>query len=163
MSDKLKTALDTVLDYTVNRAGGAPGVVAMATDRNGNFYEGSAGKRGLGGDQAMTTDSVMAIFSTTKAITGTALMQLVEEGKVSLSDPAKKYVPEIAELQVLDGFDAAGQPKTRAPKRDITVNDLILHISGLCYEFFSPDDLKYRTAKKLLNDTEDSPLSVAIE
>ena len=60
-------------------------------------------------------DSVMAIFSTTKAITGTALMQLVEEGKVSLGDAAKKYVPEIAELQVLDGFDAAGQPKTRAP------------------------------------------------
>ena len=46
----------------------------------------------------MTLDSVMAIFSTTKAITGTALMQLVEEGKVSLSDTAKKYVPEIAEL-----------------------------------------------------------------
>ena len=147
MTQTIKQAADTILDYSVNRAGGTPGVVAMATDRKANFYEGSAGKRALGGDQAMTPDSVMAIFSTTKAITGTALMQLVEEGKVSLADPAKKYVPEIAELQVLDGFDAAGQPKTRAPKRDITVNDLILHTSGLCYEFFSHDDLKYRTAK----------------
>ncbi len=147
MKQTIKQAADTVLDYSVNRAGGTPGVVAMATNRTANFYEGSAGKRALGGDQAMTLDSVMAIFSTTKAITGTALMQLVEEGKVSLSDAAKKYVPEIAELQVLDGFDAAGQPKTRAPKRDITVNDLILHTSGLCYEFFSHDDLKYRTAK----------------
>ena len=147
MKQTIKQAADTILDYNVNRAGGTPGVVAMATDRKANFYEGSAGKRALGGDQAMTADSVMAIFSTTKAITGTALMQLVEEGKVSLSDAAKKYVPEIAELQVLDGFDGAGQPKTRAPKRDITVNDLILHTSGLCYEFFSHDDLKYRTAK----------------
>ena len=147
MKQTIKQAADTVLDYCVNRAGGTPGVVAMATNRTANFYEGSAGKRALGGDQAMTLDSVMAIFSTTKAITGTTLMQLVEEGKVSLSDAAKKYVPEIAELQVLDGFDAAGQPKTRAPKRDITVNDLILHTSGLCYEFFSHDDLKYRTAK----------------
>ena len=147
MKQTIKQAADTVLDYCVNRAGGAPGVVAMATNRTANFYEGSAGKRALGGDQTMTLDSVMAIFSTTKAITGTTLMQLVEEGKVSLSDAAKKYVPEIAELQVLDGFDAAGQPKTRAPKRDITVNDLILHTSGLCYEFFSHDDLKYRTAK----------------
>ena len=147
MSQKLKTAIDTVLDYTVNRAGGAPGVVAMATDRKGNFYEGAAGRRELGKDAPMTLDSVMAIFSTTKAITGTAVMQLVEEGKLSLSDPAKKYVPEIAELQVLDGFDASGQPKTRAPKRDITVNDLMLHLSGLCYEFFSHDDLKFRTAK----------------
>jgi methyl acetate hydrolase len=147
MNQTIKQAADTVLDYTVHRAGGAPGVVAMATDRNANFYEGCAGKRSLGSDQPMTLDSVMAIFSTTKALTGTCLMQLVEEGKVSLDDAAKKYVPEIAELQVLDGFDAAGQPKTRAPKRDITVNDLILHISGLCYEFFSADDLKYRTAK----------------
>ena len=149
MQHTIKTALDTVLDYTVNRAGGAPGVVAMATDRNANFYEGAAGKRELGKDQPMTLDSVMAIFSTTKALTGTAIMQLVEEGKISLSDAAKKYVPEIAEIQVLDGFDAGGQPKTRAPKRDITVNDLMLHISGLCYEFFSHDDLKYRTAKNI--------------
>ncbi len=79
-----------------------------------NFYEGCAGKRELGKDQPMTLDSVMAIFSTTKAMTGTAIMQLVEEGKIALSDAAKKYVPEIAELQVLDGFDAAGQPRTRA-------------------------------------------------
>ena len=149
MANTIKQAADTILAYTVGRAGGAPGVVAMATDRNGNFYEGAAGKRELGKDQPMTTDSVMAIFSTTKALTGVCIMQLVEEGKIKLEDAAKKYVPEIAELQVLDGFDAAGQPKTRPPKRDITVNDLILHISGLCYEFFSHDDLKYRTAKNI--------------
>ena len=148
MNSALKSAVDTVLNYTTTgRAGGAPGVVAMVTDRKGNIYEGCAGVRELGKPQPMTPDSVMAIFSTTKAMTGTAIMQLVEEGKIALSDPAKKYVPELAELQVLDGFDAAGQPKTRAPKRDITVNDLMLHISGLCYEFFSQDDLKYRTAK----------------
>ncbi len=147
MKQTIQQVADTVLGYSVHRAGGTPGVVAMATDRKANFYEGCAGKRSLGADAAMTLDSVMAIFSTTKALTGTALMQLVEEGKLKLDDPAKKYVPEIAELQVLDGFDATGQPKTRAPKRDITVNDLILHISGLCYEFFSHDDLKYRTAK----------------
>ena len=149
MAQSIKQAADAVLDYTVNRAGGAPGVVAMATDRNGNIYEGCAGKRELGKDQPMTLDTVMALFSTTKALAGTCIMQLVEEGKIKLEDAAKKYVPEIAELQVLDGFDAAGQPKTRPPKRDITVNDLMLHTSGLCYEFFSADDLKYRTAKSI--------------
>ncbi len=149
MPRSITQAADAVLNYTVNRHGGAPGVVAMATDRHTNFYEGCAGRRELGKDQPMTLDSVMAIFSTTKAMTGTAIMQLVEEGKIALSDAAKKYVPEIAELQVLDGFDAAGQPKTRAPKRDITVNDLMLHTSGLCYEFFSHDDLKFRTAKNI--------------
>jgi methyl acetate hydrolase len=149
MSDGLKNAADTVLKYTTERFGGAPGVVAMATDRHGNTYEGAAGKRQLGQDQPMTTDSVFAIFSTTKALAGTCIMQLVEEGKIRLEDPAKKYASEIGELQVLDGFDAAGQPKTRPPKRDITVNDLMLHTSGLCYEFFSGDDLKYRTAKNI--------------
>jgi methyl acetate hydrolase len=149
MSNGIKQAADTILNYTVKRHGGAPGVVAMATDRKGNFYEGAAGKRELGKDQPMTTDTVMAIFSTTKALTGVCIMQLVEEGKIKLEDAAKKYVPEIAELQVLDGFDASGQPKTRPPKRDITVNDLMLHTSGLCYEFFSADDLKYRTAKNI--------------
>lgn len=147
MAQSIKAAIDTVLDYTCHRAGGAPGVVAMATDRNANFYEGCAGQRELGKDQPMTLDSVMAIFSTTKALTGTAVMQLVEEGKLRLEDDAAKYAPEIAELQVLTGFDAAGQPQTRAPKRRITVNDLMLHTSGLGYEFFSADDLKYRTAK----------------
>ena len=145
--EKMKSALDAVLDQTVNRHGGAPGVVAMATDRNGNFYEGAAGTRELGQDRPMATDAVFAIFSTTKAMTGVCIMQLVEEGKIKLTDQASDYVPEIAELQVLDGFGADGQPRTRAPKRAITVNDLMLHTSGLCYEFFSADDLKYRTAK----------------
>lgn len=144
---KLKSALDAALHQTVHRHGGAPGVVAMATDRNGNFYEGAAGTRELGQDRPMATDSVFAIFSTTKALTGTCLMQLVEEGKVALTDPAAKYVPEIDALQVIDGFDGDGQPRTRAPKRQITVNDLMLHASGLGYEFFSHDDLKFRTAK----------------
>ena len=147
MTEAFKLAADTILQRTVNAAGGAPGVVAMATDRKANFYEGAAGRRELGKEQPMTTDSVMAIFSTTKALTGTCIMQLVEEGKVRLDDAAKRYVPEIAEIQVLDGFDSAGQPKTRAPKRDITVNDLVLHTAGFCYEFFSHDDLKYRGAK----------------
>jgi methyl acetate hydrolase len=48
----------------------------------------------------MTTDTVFAIFSTTKAITGTAVLQCVEEGKLDLGAPAKAYVPEIGKLQV---------------------------------------------------------------
>lgn len=149
MTKAIRSAADAVLAYTVGRAGGAPGVVAMATDRQGNFYEGAAGKRELGKDEPMTTDTVFALFSTTKAIAGTCAMQLVEEGQIGLQDEARKYVPEIAALQVLEGFDAAGQPITRAPKRQITVNDLMLHTSGLGYEFFSDDDLKYRTVKNI--------------
>ena len=143
---KTTAALDAILAQSTQRHGGVPGVVAMATDRDGNFYEGAAGTRELGQDKPMRTDDVFAIFSTTKALTGTCVMQLVEEGKLCLDDPAGKYVPEIDQLQVLDGFDADGQPRARAPRRAITLNDLMLHTSGLSYEFFSSDDLQYRTA-----------------
>ncbi len=138
---------DAILRRTVQAAGGAPGVVAMATDRQGTFYEGAAGVRTLGQPQPMTTDSVMAIFSTTKALTGTALMQLVEEGRLTLQDEAARYVPEIAQIEVLDGWEADGRPRTRAPRRAITVADLLLHTAGFSYEFFSHDDLKFRTAR----------------
>lgn len=149
MSNSIKEAADAILDYTVGRAGGAPGVVAMATDRDHNFYEGAAGKRELGKDQPMTTDTVMAIFSCTKALVGVAVMQLVEEGEISLDDPAKAYVPEIAEIQVLDGFDGDGQARLRAPKSDITVEQLMLHTAGFSYEFFSHDDLAFRNANDI--------------
>ena len=85
----------------------------------------------------MTTDSVFAIFSTTKAITGTAVLQLVEEGRLDLDAPAEKYAPEIGEAQVLEGFDAAGKPRLRAPKRAVTTRMLLLHTAGFGYDFFN--------------------------
>ncbi len=146
MMKALEPVLDSILNYTVANAGGVPGVVAMATDRHGNFYEGAAGVRQLGSPQAMTADSVMLLASCTKAVTGAAVMQLVEEGLVSLDDAAKKYVPDIGKCQVLTGFDAAGKPQLRAPTCDITLRHLMLHTSGLCYEFFSADEARYRAA-----------------
>jgi methyl acetate hydrolase len=113
MKPGLSAAADAVLQGSVNRANGVPGVIAMATNASSNFYEGAFGKRDLSQPTAMTTDTVMAIFSCTKAVTGVAVMQLVEEGKIGLHDAAKKYVPEIANIMVLDGFDAQGAPKVR--------------------------------------------------
>ncbi len=161
----LQQAADAVLDTTVGRAGGAPGVVAMATDARGNLYEGAAGSRELGSDRPMTVDTVMCLFSCTKALTGAMVMQLVEEGLVSLDDAASRYVPDIAAIQVYDGLDADGQPKTRPPRRAITLNDLMLHTAGFGYEFFSAEDLAYRHAKgipTLIANTYDAIKSVLL-
>ena len=87
----------------------------MATDRQRNIYEGAAGKRRLDRDADMTTDTVFAIFSTTKAITGTAALQLVEEGKLDLDAPAKNYAPDIGKLEVIEGFTESGEPKPARP------------------------------------------------
>ena len=137
MSTEFKAAADAILNGVVTGDPGVPGVVAMVTDRNGNIYEGAAGKRTLGGDADMTTDSAFAIFSTTKAITGTAILQLVEEGKLDLDAPARTYAPEIGELKVIDGFGDNGEPLLRTPNRDITTRMLMLHTAGLGYDFFN--------------------------
>ena len=142
MGNNLKNACDGILQKVVTGKDRVPGVVAMITDRSGNIYEGSAGERSLGAGQAMTTDTVFAIFSTTKAITGTAVLQCVEEGMLDLDAPAKNYVPDIGKLEVLDGFDAQGNPKLRAPKRDITTRMLMLHTAGLGYDFFNANYLR---------------------
>lgn len=137
MSSQMKAECDGILRRVTTVKDRVPGVVAMITDRSANTYEGAMGERMLGSGNAMTVDTVFAIFSTTKAITGTAIMQCVEEGKLDLDAPAKNYAPDIGKLQVIEGFDAAGKPKLRAPKRDITTRMLMLHTAGLGYDFFN--------------------------
>jgi len=109
----------------------------MVTDRSANIYEGASGLRSLSTTDPMTAGTVFAIFSTTKAITGTAILQCVEESKLDLDAPAKTYAPDIGKVQVLDGFDADGKPRLRAPKRDITTRMLMLHTAGFGYDIFN--------------------------
>jgi len=138
MSLDLKTSIDALLHEIVTADSRVPGVVAVATDREKTIYAGSAGERIVGQAGDMTVDSVFALFSTTKAITATAVLQLVEEGRLDLDVPAKHYVPEIADIKVLDGFDALGAVVLREPKRDITTRMLLLHTAGFGYDFFHP-------------------------
>jgi methyl acetate hydrolase len=137
MDAEFASAADAILEKAVTGEPRVPGVVAMATDRNGNFYQGTAGVRRLGDPQAMTDDTVFVLFSCTKAVTGTAVLQCLEEGRLDLDAPAKHYVSEIGELQVLEGFDDAGGLRLRQPKRDITTRMLMLHTSGFGYRYFS--------------------------
>ncbi|MEP6817332.1 MAG: serine hydrolase domain-containing protein, partial [Marmoricola sp.] len=137
MTNDLQQSLDALLERVATGDPGVPGVAAVATDRDRNIYEGAAGKRALGEDADFTPDTTCAIFSTTKAIAGTACLQLVEEGKLDLDAPAKQYAPAIGELGVLDGFEDDGTPRTRAPKRDITTRMLLTHTAGFGYDFFN--------------------------
>ena len=95
-----------------------PGVVAIAASSKEVIYQGAFGKRDLSIDDAMTLDSVFWIASMTKAITTAAAMQLVEQGKLSLDAPIGKVLPDLASPQVLEGFDANGEPKLRPAKKD---------------------------------------------
>jgi methyl acetate hydrolase len=138
MVDTLKSACDAVLARVTTGERRVPGVVAMITDRQGQIYAGAAGERTLGTGPAMTTDDAFAVFSTTKAMTGTTVLQCVEEGLLDLDAPARTYVPAIGDLQVIEGFEADGTPRLRPPKREVTTRALLLHVAGFGYDFFDP-------------------------
>jgi methyl acetate hydrolase len=144
----MKAAADKVLQDAVSR-GDVPGVVATATDAKGTTYEGGFGKRMLGEAAEMTPDTVVWIASMTKAVTGAAAMQLVERGKLSLDAPARAVIPALGEARVLEGFDAAGKPRTRQPKRDITLRHLLTHTAGFGYDIWSPEIAKYMEAMEV--------------
>ena len=134
----MQDELDAILTEGIAR-GAAPGAVAIVVDADGVRYEGSAGERAIGSGVAMTTDTVGAIFSMTKAVTGAAAMQLVEQGKIDLDAPAADVCPEIGEAQVLTGFDGDGQPTVRPPTSMVTLRNLLTHTSGYTYDIWNTD------------------------
>jgi len=136
-------AVDTLFRQAVESKA-MPGIVAIAATDKGTVYEGAFGTREMGANVPMTLDTVVWIASMTKAITATAAMQLVESGKLDLDRPAQTVVPQLAKAQVLEGFDAAGQPKLRAPQRPITLRHLLTHTAGFAYEIWRPEIAKYQ-------------------
>lgn len=120
-----------------------PGVVAIAADSKELIYQGAFGKRDLSKDDAMMLDSVFWIASMTKAITAAAAMQLVEQGKLSLDAPIGRVLPDLASPQVLEGFDAGGEPMLRPARNPITLRHLMTHTAGFCYNMWNGDMVQY--------------------
>jgi methyl acetate hydrolase len=99
--------------------------------------------RALGDKQPMTLDTVMRLFSMTKAITAVAAMQQVERGTLSLDGPIADVLPQLARPQVLAGFDATDKPILRPAKGPITLRQLLTHTAGFGYENWNGDIQKY--------------------
>ncbi|GAC1632004.1 MAG: serine hydrolase domain-containing protein [Nevskia sp.] len=135
---KLTSTLDACLKRGTD-GGNIPGIVALVADRSGVIYEGASGVRAHGGSVPMTLDTFAWFASMTKAVTGAAAMQLVEQGRLDLDAPAAKVLPELAKVQVRSGWDAAGKAILRAPKGAITLRNLLTHTSGFAYEIFRAD------------------------
>jgi methyl acetate hydrolase len=121
--------VDQALRQAVN-AGTVPGVVAIGATDKGIVYEGAFGP-------SITADSVFWIASMTKAITATACMQLVEQGKLQLDQEMGKLLPQLESPKVLVGFDANGAPQLRPAKRAITLRHLLTHTAGFTYSIWS--------------------------
>lgn len=124
-------------------SGAIPGVAAAAADVSGTIFEAGFGKRDVGSDAPMTTDTVVWIASMTKAVTAACAMQLVEQRKLSLDEPIATVLPELGRVQVLEGFDAAGKPRLRPARRAITLRHLLTHTAGFAYDLWNTDIARY--------------------
>jgi methyl acetate hydrolase len=115
-----------------------PGIVALVTDRKGVIYQGTFGVADVASGGPLTPDALFRIASMTKAITSAAAMQLIEQGKLALDDPAEKYLPDLAKLPVFDSFDAkTGDYRLHPTSKPMTVRHVFTHTSGLGYPFTS--------------------------
>jgi methyl acetate hydrolase len=125
-------------------AGDVPGVIALAADDKAVQYQAAFGEREIGKGTPMTLDTVVWIASMTKAVTSVAMMQLIEQGRIGVDDPLSERLPELATIQVLEGFDAGGAPRLRPPKRPITLRHLLTHTAGFTYDIWNADMVRYQ-------------------
>lgn len=127
MDDLLKNAVDTQQTH---------GVSAVVYQDGVKVYQGAFGLRDAENNLPMNEDTIVRIYSMTKPITSTIIMQMVEEGKIKLSDPAAKYIPQIGKMMAFEGMSEDGTPNFAPQARPITVEDLMLHTSGIGYGIF---------------------------
>jgi CubicO group peptidase (beta-lactamase class C family) len=128
--------------------GALSGVVTLVW-RKGEVVQADAiGRRDIAAGLPMERDTLFRIASMTKPVTTVAAMMLVEEGRLKLSDPVTKWIPELKGMLVLEDA-AGGLDKTHPARREITVEDLMTHRAGLAYGFTSVGPIAHAHEAKL--------------
>lgn len=110
------------------------GIVTMACHRGKIIQVNTLGWRDIVTRAPMQRDSLFRLASMTKPVTSAAVLMLVDEGKLKLSDPVTKWIPELANRRVLRKRDGAVDDTVPA-RRDITIEDLLTHRAGLALSF----------------------------
>ncbi len=123
--------VDTLLDGYVND-GRVAGIVALVLRDGKPVYEHAVGWRDKEAGSRVAMDTEFRIASQTKALTSVAILQLVEEGKVTVNESAGKWIPTFAKTNVA-AKDAAGVVTFMPAKRAITIRDLLTHTAGINY------------------------------
>lgn len=112
-------------------------------------------------DKPMTRDTMFRICSMTKPVVTVAILQLYEEGKLLLSDPVAKYIPEFSHPKVIEMLPEGSNPPFRLvpAKRDITIKDLLTHTAGMPYSFASEWYPKNRLLREMHSLYEEAGIS----
>jgi CubicO group peptidase (beta-lactamase class C family) len=140
MSAERLARIETMCSEAVDK-GEVPGIVALVA-RNGKIVLYKAfGKADNQRDRNLKRDDIFRIASQSKAITSTAVMMLWEEGKFKLDDPISKFIPGFKNPQVLKTFKYKDTTYTTVPASgEITIRQLLSHLSGLGYGIIDSDE-----------------------
>jgi CubicO group peptidase (beta-lactamase class C family) len=127
------------------------GIVTILARHGKVVEEKTYGKKDIASGAPMTRDTIFRIFSTTKPVTGVAMMILYEEGKWHPSDPVSRYIPEFPHLKVFKGMDQSGKMILEDPVHPPTMRELMNHTAGFTYGVFgdSPIDKMYLSQQVL--------------
>lgn len=134
-----------IFEAAVTRAA-LPGAVGMIVDRDGVRFAHACGLADAAAGVPLAQDTICQIASMTKALVSVGAMQLVEAGRIDLDAPIGDVLPELADPQVLAGFDGDGAPVLRPAARPISLRHLLTHTSGLGYAHIQPEILRYYRA-----------------
>src|SRR6187455_504576 len=124
--------VDQLLDAYVND-GRIAGIVALVLRDGKPVYQRAVGWSDREAGRKMTLDTEFRIASQSKALTSVAILQLMEEGKLSVNDRAGKYIPTFEQTSVLTRVENSSTWTTVAAKRPITIKDLLTHTAGINY------------------------------
>ena len=113
------------------------------------------GLKSLSAGTPITRDTIFRMYSQTKPMVGVAMMILFEQGRWRLDDPITKYIPEFANLKVMNGTDAKGQPTVEDMKHPPTMRELMTHTAGFGYGLRTgnPIDDAFRDQKVLASSS----------
>ena len=125
--ERLTAALQGYVDE-----GRLPGAVALVARRGRIAYLEAVGYRDIESEAPMTPDAIFRIASQTKALASTGVMLLQEDGKLLITDPVGKHLPEFLETTVAERNDEGGYDVVPS-KRPITIRDLLTHTAGISY------------------------------
>jgi CubicO group peptidase (beta-lactamase class C family) len=126
-----------------------PGAVVLVARRGKIALFESLGQQDPATGAPMAKDAIFRIYSMTKPLVSVAVMMLMEQGQLLLSDPVEKYLPEFAGQKV--AIDANGQQVLQDAKQAATLQDLLRHTAGLTYEFLGAAPVQQQYARAKVN------------
>jgi CubicO group peptidase (beta-lactamase class C family) len=131
-----------------------PGAAVLIMRHGAIVYEKSFGSQDMVSQIPMDLNSIFRIYSMTKPITSAAVMMLWEQGHFKLDDPISLYIPEFTKMKVaIENEDQSEILRLEEPKREITIQDLLRHTSGITYGIFG----KATAVRKTYMNTNLSP------